>query len=343
MSLVEARLAWTLFLAPRRPHGDRPPWPTVVTRRFGEADAGRVDPIEEILRGPFPVRILGRTETGDSLLSGLGGGIALTGVASVRPGEEEDVDGDLLRRRAIAALLGAETPASDDQVEELLAELGQEADWEVAGLAEVDAGLFEGLPEDVPEGAGWLDQGIDRIQRAAGVGEGHAGFAVEAWFSRHSEQPVAERRVDVLCVGHGARVPPLVEYAWSALRWGRAARSALRKSRVLEAVLDEVRLAAAWATSGGPWPGAGEPDLPGLAARLDTARVALQEVVEQLQVQRPGLVRAAARILSEGAEAADDGPFVEASARGEEMIRTLAGRVATGGRWADALASARAV
>lgn len=344
MSQVEARLAWTLFLAPRRPHGDRPAWPALLQRCFGDVDPGRVDPIEEILRGPLPVRVLARPETGKTLLSGLGDGVAITGLATAPASDDEPLPSvDDLRRRAIAALLVSSEPATDEAIEALLAELGEDPHWEVAGLVEVEAGLHEGLPEDVPEGAGWLDQGVERIHRAAGVGEGHAGFAVEAWFARHSERTVAIRRLAILCAGHGVRVPPLVEYGWSALRWGRAARSGLRRSRALESVLEEVRLAASWATTGGPVPDGLDLDLPRLAARLDTARVALQEVVEELEGRRSGVERAAARIVASGHEPSTEGPFVEASARGDEMVRTLAARVATGGRWAEALASARGI
>ena len=343
MSQIQSRLAWTLFLAPRRPHAERPPWPPALRRCFGDVVPGRVDPIEEILRGPLPVRVLARPEAGGTLLSGLGHGVAITGVAVHDIGEDEEPPPiDVLRRRAIAALLVSEEPATDEQLEAFLAELGEDPGWAVGGLVEVDAGLFEGLPEDVPEGEGWLDQGVARIQRAAGVGEGHAGFGVEAWFSRHSERPVSIRRLDVLCAGHGNKVPPLVEYGWSAIRWGQAARTALRRSRALEAITDEVRVAASWALAGGPMPDGAEPDLSGLAARLDTARVALQEVVEELQSRRPTLGRAAARILQEGEVPAADGPFVEASERGDEMIATLAARVTTAGRWADALRTVRA-
>jgi hypothetical protein len=303
-----------------------------------------VDPIEEILRGPLPLRVLARPEARSALLSGLGDGVALTGIAQVLLAEDEEAaPTDLLRRRAIGALLATDEPATDAQIEGLLAELAADPGWDVAGLVEVEAGLFEGLPEDVPEGAGWLDQDVERIQRAAGVGEGHAGFVVEAWFARNSERTVAIRRLDVLCAGHGSRVPPLVEYGWSAIRWGGAARTALRRSRALLAVTDEVRLACSWALAGGPMPEGTEPDLPLLGARLDTARVALQEVVESLQAHRPALRRAAARVLRDGQEPASGGPFVEASERGDEMIDALTARVATGARWAEALTAARAV
>lgn len=341
MSWIDPRLAWTLLLSPRRRDAGRPAWPQVVARRFGEVDPGRVDPIEEILRGPWPLRVLAQADGGDALLCGLGDGIAMSGIGQLRGEVEDDGWADALRRRAIGALLGGAAGGSDAEVEGLLADLEADPAWEVEGLVEVAAALCEGLPDDLPDEGGWLQQGSHRIQRAAGVGEGHAAWHVEAWYGTPAERSVAAQRVDVLCRGFDGRLPALIDYGSRAVRWGRGARDALRRSRALEAVLGEVRVGASWAVAGGPVPGPGIPDLPRLAARLDTARVALQEVVCELGALRPGLARAAERILGTASEAEPHGPFVEASARAGEMLETLGGRVEAAARWADALRTAR--
>ena len=166
MGLHDPRLAWTLLLAPRVPWSDEPPpWPAVVTDAFGDVPIGRTDPIDEVLRGPFPLRALARKP--DLVLSGVGDAVAITAVAR-RSGElERHVPDAELRAEASASVLGEGRTVAD-----LKGALDADGAWEVAGLIEVEAVLAEGIPEDLPEVLGWREIGPLRLHRAAGAGRG---------------------------------------------------------------------------------------------------------------------------------------------------------------------------
>jgi len=326
MGLYDPRLAWSLLLAPRNPWADNvPAWPKIVTDRFGEVALGRTDPIDEILRGPFPLRALARD--GDSVLSGAGDAIAITGIAR-RAGElEGNPPSDELRDEASARVLGGAS------LEDVKADLDAAGDWDVIGLVEVEGVLHEGIAEDLPDLPGWRELGLLRLHRAEGVGEGHAAWQVEGWFARNSERVVMDRRLDVLCAGHRARVPSLVDYGASALRWGSAARDAGRASRALHAVIADVRIATAAAL-------AGEAVQAGLLrARLERARGALAEVLLPLQQRAPDLRQAAERVLGPGLAASRDGALVEASPRADALVDRLTALDAVGARWSGALAA----
>lgn len=330
MGLHDPRLAWTLVLRPRVPWAEElPEWPEVVTQHFADVDLGRSDPIDSVLRGPFPLRVLGRS--GSLVLSGLGDAVAITSVAQ-RPGElERDSPAAELREEAVDAMLGEGTGVAG-----IRAQLADVSGWEVAGLIEVEAVLSEGLSEDLPDVPGWKELGNLRIQRATGVGEGHAAWHVEGWFSRKSEKMVMDQRLNVLCAGHRARTAPLVDFGHSAVQWGTAAATAGHRSRAVEAVIADVRMATAEAIGGGS-----ADALPALTARLERARTSLAEVILALRARRPELLRAADRVLGEGGPASADGPLVEAAGRAEQMVQRLGDLEAVAARWADALAAAQ--
>ncbi|MCP4870593.1 MAG: hypothetical protein GY898_17970 [Proteobacteria bacterium] len=324
MGLHDPRLAWSLLLAPRNPWADAPPpWPSFVTDRFGDVALGRTDPIDEVVRGPFPLRALARDS--QSVLSGAGDAIAVTAIAR-RTGElERHVPSDELRAEASAVALGGAA------LEEVTADLDAAGDWEIVGLVEVEAVLSEGIAEDLPDVPGWRELGLLRLHRAAGVGEGHAAWQAEGWFARNSERVVMDRRLEVLCMGHRARVPSLVDYGASALRWGAAARSAARSSRALQAVIADVRAATAASLAGE------SVQTQMLTARLERARASLAEVLLPLQERAPELRFAAERVLGDGESAAPDGALVEASTRADALADRVAALDAAGARWSDAL------
>lgn len=331
MALRDPRFSLTVVLVPRTPWEVEPvPLPGFTADLFGDVALGRRDPIDAVLLGPYPNRVLGR-QAGDVelMLSGLGETLAVTAV-SRRKGElEREPPIDELRAEAVAALA-----AGDESVAALVERLTAESEFDVAGLIEVDACLSEGIPGDLPEGAGLRDLAGLHLHRAAGVGEGHAAWQARGWYTRHAEHVVMEQRLAVLCRGHKGRTPPLADFGASAVRWGSAARTAERRARALEAVMAEVRAATAQALGGDP------PDA-ALAARLSRARVSLAEVVVDLQARRPGLVRAAGRILGESLEPLADGPLVEGCGRAAEMVDRLASLEGVAARWADALDRAR--
>ena len=174
-----------------------------------------------------------------------------------------------------------------------------------------------------------------------GVGEGHAAWEVQAYYTSPSEAAVAEQRLRTLREGHLTRVPAILDYASGAIQWGRAARRALSGARALDEVVEDVRVAASWAVAGGPLPGDGaEPDLPRLAARLETLRVGLVEEMESLRGLRPRLSGAVERILGEAAPL-HGGPFAEGGEDGQRLLVALDGREASAGRWSSALEVAR--
>jgi len=327
MALRDPRFALSVVLVPRAPWADgAAPLPALATELFGEVTVGRREPIDRVLLGPYPDRVLGRLRGEVELvLSGLGQAVALTAI-SRRAGElEREPPVDELRADAVAALSGG-----DEAVSALTEQLSADEHFDVAGLVEIDAALSEGIAGDVPDVGGWRDLAGLHVHRAAGVGEGHAAWQLRGWFVRRSDHVVMDRRLDVLTGGHQARTPPLLDFGASAVRWGTASRAAERRSRALEAVVAEVRAATAAALGGAAVP-------EGLSARLARARVSLAEVVIELQARRPGLLRAATRVLGDGGPARAGGPLLEASARAVELTDRLATLEGVAARWADAL------
>lgn len=326
MGLHDPRLAWSLLLAPRTPWAEAPPpFPDFISARFGDVAIGRTDPIDEVVRGPFPLRALARDSV--SVLSGAGDAIAVTAIARQLGEVERHVPSDELRKEASALALGGAS------VGDLTADLDAAGDWTIIGLVEVEAVLSEGIPEDLPDVPGWRELGLLRLHRAAGVGEGHAAWQAEGWFTRNSERVVMDRRLEVLCLGHRSRVPSLVDYGASALRWGTAARAAGRASRALQAVIADVRAATAAGLAGESVDGVL------LTARLERARAALAEVLLPLQERAPELRLAAERVLGAGESATPDGALVEASPRADALAQRLAALDAVGARWSAALAA----
>jgi hypothetical protein len=326
MGLHDPRLAWSLLLAPRSTWADAPPpWPKVVTDGFGDVSLGRTDPIDEVLRGPFPLRALARRD--GMVLSGVGDAIALTAIARQEGEVERHVPSDELRAEASARVLGG------GGLDGLRSDLDAAGQWEVIGLVEVQGALHEGIAVDLPDLPGWREVGPLRLHRAAGVGEGHAAWQVEGWFALGSERAVMDVRLDVLCLGHRSRVPPLVDYGAGALRWGTAARSAGRTSRALRAVIEDVRRATAAGLAGEAV------DTAVLNARLQRARAALAEVLLPLLHRAPELRAAAARVLGDGLTPSPHGALVEASSRADALVERLTALDGVGARWSEALLS----
>ena len=327
MSLSDPRLAWSVVLAPRRPEGEPPPWPELVSRVLGKVSLPAVDPVTHVLRGPFPVATIhrGRAASGvRHLLSGTGPSVALTVVDR----EDGEVEGHLrlerMRARLAATLLGLDVPKAGESTEleatperlgALLREQFEADDaWEVLGLVEVAAVLSEGVPEDLPSAEGYQDFGDLRLARAVGVGGGHVAFLATGFHTKPTERHVMERRLDVMGAGYMETVPPLAEFGAHALAWGAAAATGLRLSQALAGVIGDVRLAASWAVSGGPLEG-GEPDFDRLAARLEVLRVRLKEVVGRLRRGRAALVTSAERLVGDGIAVPPSSPLTEASSR----------------------------
>jgi len=318
----------------------------------GKVHVPPIDPMAQVLCGPFPVATLTRGRTASDIgfaLSGTGPAVVLT-LVDVEPGE---VEGHLrlarMRARIASTLLGLDVPkpgvsaemeATPEILGALLREKFDESDrWELLGITEVCAVLSEGVPEDLPEVDGFVDVGEMRIARAVGIGQGHAAFTLTGFHVRETSRKVMSRRLTVLMEGHQTRVPPLAEYGAHALAWGRDAAAGLRLSQALAGVLADVRVAASWAVTGGPLEG-GDPDFARLAARLEMLRVRLKEVIGRLRRGQEDLGRTCERILGENREVATSFPFPEASRRGQRLADRLAEEEEMGARWAEALAVA---
>lgn len=312
-----------------------PPWPSGLLQ---PPPVPARDPIEQVLEGPFPPRVLGRGMAGDVAwtVSGLGAATAWTAVAEWRP-EDPDEDGveapvDDLRARAVAAVLG------EGGVEAL--EL--EPAWRIAGVVEVHGLLWLGLLDDPLPRSGAARVGDCVIGRGVGSGPGHIAWQVTAGYRGTKDRPVAEQRLRVLAEGWRERAPAPAAYGAEALRWGEGARSATRRAAALEAVCAEAELACGWAVAGGPWPGE-EPDLVRIGARLDALRVGLRQDLEALDRLATPLGSSATRLLGEGTAVEPGGPCPEASSDGAALVDRLRGLERTAARWAEALASSRAV
>jgi hypothetical protein len=353
MSVTDPRLAWSVVLAPRRPDLARPAFPGLVTDIVGKVHIPAVDPMTHVLRGPLPVATMGRGRTLPGIvfaLSGVGPAAVLT-LVDKQPGEVEGhLRLDRMRARMASTLLGLEVPegkvapsleATPERLGALLSErFADDDDWELVGITEVCAVLSEGVAEDTPDVDGYQDLGDLRIARAVGIGQGHAAFTLTGFHTRETDRKVMERRLVVLTEGHQSRVPPLGEYGAHALTWGRNAAAGQRLSAALAGVVADVRLAASWAVTGGPIDG-GEPDFDRLAARLEMLRVRLKDVVGMLRRGQEDLLRAAGRVLGEGAEVRAESPFSEASRRGARLAERLDEEEQAAARWADALRVAR--
>jgi len=338
MSLQIARLSWSLVLEPVRGGlVEAPPWPA------GLAPVAPVpprDPIDQVLEGPFPQRVLGRGVT-DGIgwtVSGLGRSVAWTAVASWEAGEEDGESPafptEALRASAVAALFGEST------LPEFL--YGLEDDWQLVGVAELHASLWMGLLDEPPPRSGAVMVGDCVVARGVGAGDGHVAFEAKAGFRGTRDRPVASQRLRVLCEGWRERSPAPAEYGALALGWGSLARAATRRAAALNAVTTEAELACGWAVAGGPWPG-DPPDLPRLAARLDALRVGLRQDLEQLDALAAPLRRAATRLLGEAAPIEPGGPCPEASGDGRELVDRLRALERSAERWAVALGSSRAL
>jgi len=348
MTLRDPHLAFTAILAPvRRFATEAPPWPAVARDLFGEERPASVDPVEAVLYGPIPRRRLAVASGAGDLraqLVGLGDALAVCVVARERGELERDPRGAL--RAAAASVLvhgfpepdddGEIAPAEEPSAEALAERLGADPAWQLLGIAEVATSLIEGIPGDLPAGGAWAETGSVRIGRGRGVGAGHVAWEVRGHFASESAMSVVERRLQTVREGFGAKVPPTVEYAGAALRWGRSARRALGQAGALDDLVDTVRAAASRAIAGGE----GKDDLLGLIARLETLRVGLVEELETLRGLRPRLTRSVGRIFGD-APPPLGGPFAEGADDGAQVIDALAAREASAARWAAALEAAR--
>ena len=352
MSVSNPRLAWSVAFVPTEPAPlEAPPWPELVTRVAGAVANPTVDPVTHILHGPVARAALARGLTLEGLrfiVGGVGSGVTLTVVDAREGAIEGRLDLAPMRARIASLLLGLDVPAPDapagelsatpDRLGALLAEqLGADPAWRFVGLAEVSGVLQEGVAGPLPDGDGWVDQGDLRIGRATGVGSGHAAWTLTGFWTKPTQRLVLDRRLTVLTRGHLNRMSALAQYGSHALAWGEAARSAMRLSSALEGIIGDVRVAASWAISGGPLPGGIQPDFDRLAARLEVARVRLREEIARLLRGGDRLIPSAERILGEGAEFREDGPFLEASTRSDRLIAQLEAREQSAERWAEAL------
>jgi hypothetical protein len=351
MSGRDARLAWTLLLAPRDRWAERlPPWPALLRERFGEPRIPEPDPIQRVLVGPLPQMALSRQRRDEGpgiLLHALGDRVGVSGIASREgPYEGEHPSDDLRRFAADALLRGLDADprgAPADAPDQVISALSTDSDWELSGVVEVAAALFEGLAADEAPGTAtvWVD-GV-RLERASGVGAGHVAFSVLAPFTNRNELLVGARRVVVLTEGHQSLAPALVCYGADAIRWGAGIREAGRRAAALDLLLPQAEAASSWALLGGPWPGGGAPDIPRIVARLETLRVGLVGDLEALRSRLPALRRAAARVLGEGATLRAEGPLLEASPVAEDAMARLEAREAAAARWVAALRAAQSL
>ncbi len=345
MSLEDPALTWFLYLAPRRLEAELPPWPVPVAELFGSVSVGSVDPIQTLLGGPVPERVLARAggEDGRTFLAGLGRGIAVS-ASVVLPGEfEREPSLDEFRRRVAALLLGRDPDGSADleALSEAVVEVwGGSEDWEVLGVAEVNSVLLMGAAEG-EESEGWLEYRGLRLARATGVGGGHLAWRLQGGFERDSERQVMARRLLVLREGHLERSSVLCAYGHQALLWGASARRAARGVLALEELIERVRLATSIAVAGGPEPAEGAPDLASLAARLEAMRASLEQELAAMEAGFRAMRIILLRLFGEELPAASEGPFVEASRLGEETADSVRSRLRLAQHWAQALDLAR--
>ncbi len=340
MSVQEPRLAWTLLLRPRGGSlAAAPTWPSLVLDRFGEVPLGPLPSVQQVLEGPLPIQVLSRCsgEQERWVLSGLGRSLGITVVVAHDVLLERFVPVEELRRRAILAFVGSETD-DDDELDVRLRQLVEgEGSWEFLGLIEVVASLGEGAPPELPDENGWDDLSGLVLGRGAGIGLGHGAWQMTGWYSGATERGVMNRRLHVLLEGHLKRPSALVCFGAEAVLWGSVVSDASRRAAALEAVLEEVRLAASWAVSGGP---AVELDAGGhiaLSARLETLRVALEEDLQQLRSCNMRLHGPTQRIFGEGCVARSSGAFMEASSLSADLLGEFEGRLQVAARWSEAL------
>lgn len=352
MSLSSPRLAWTVVFVPAEPSPLlAPEWPKLVTEVAGKFATPLVDPVTHILHGAIPRAALARGQASGGLkyvVSGVGSGLSLT----IIDGSSVELDGTLdlrpLQGRIASLLLGLDVPKADAPPGELSAtpelmgglladRLAEDPAWRFVGLVEVSGTLSEGVPSTLPDGDGWADLGDLRIGRATGVGAGHAAWTLTGHWTTETERSVLDRRITVLMQGHLNRMSALAQYGSHALMWGEAARSAMRLSSALEGIIVDVRLAASWAISGGPMPDGEAPNFDMLAGRLEVARVRLREEIGRLLRGGDRLVPSAQRVMGEGAQFREEGPFLEASPRAARLIARLESKEGGAERWAHAL------
>ena len=339
MAAQEPRLAWTLL----RPRGASlsgpPPWPAVVTDHFGEVPLGAVPDVQWLLEGPLPVQVLSRVDSaaGGWVLSGLGRALGIT----IKVNEQGDADrpspAKHLRNKAVAAMVGTDLAVGEDLADKLRALVEDEPNWEFVGVVEVFASLDEGATPDLPDESGWDDLSALIVGRGVGIGLGHVAWELAGWYSGATERGVMNRRVQVLLDGHLKKPSALLCYGAAAVSWGAVVRDATRRAAALESVLDEVRLAASWAISGGPAVDLDEARYVALAARLETLRVGLEEDLQRLRSWQQRLAHPTLRILGGQRKASPVGAFIEASPRSSELLADFEGRVQVAARWSEAL------
>ncbi len=352
MSLSCPRLAWTVVFVPTEPSPlEAPPWPGLITDVAGMFTAPLVDPVTHILHGAIPRAAMARGRTPQGIryvVGGIGNGISLTLIDSSEDAIQGSLDLRARQARLASVLLGLDVPPADEPPGELNATAERmgallaerfEADpaWAFAGLVEVSGVLSEGVPSTLPDGDGWVDQGDLRIGRATGVGARHVAWSLTGHWTTETERTVLDRRVTVLIQGHLNRMSALAQYGSYALLWGEAARSAMRLGSALEGIIADVRLGASWAITGGPLPDGATPEFARLAGRLEVARVRLREEINRLIGGGDKLVPSAERVLGEGTQFREEGPFLEASPRAARLIESLEARESAASRWANAL------
>jgi len=340
MALQNPRLAWTVMLAPKGSSLQAPPpWPAFVQERFGDVQLGPVEPVQQVLQGPLPNQALGRQDSGTTrwVLAGLGRAVAVTVVVSEAGAVDRKVPVEALRKKALTALMQCDDSSEDDLLAGLQELIAAEQDWDFLGLVEAVGSLSEGVAPELPDEDGWDNLDGLTLGRAAGVGPGHVAWELHGTFSGDTQRSVMDRRLQVLLEGHLSRTSALVCYGLAALEWGVVVRRATRRAAALEAVLDEVRLAASWAVSGGPAVELDHEAYLGLSVRLETLRVGLEEDAQQLRFLGPRLSAPVERVLGEGKVAHSRGALVEASPRAAELLCEFEGRLKMAARWGDAL------
>ncbi len=332
-------MAWTLLLRPRGGFVDGPPpWPALVVDRFGEVALGPVPSIQRVLEGPLPNQVLSRGETEQArwVLSGLGRLLGITVVVANSSGAPPAVQ-EGLRRQAVAELVGKQSEAEANVTERIRLLVEDEPSWEFVGLVEVLALLKEGTTPELPEENGWDELNGLVVGRGAGTNLGHVAWELSGWYSSATEQGVMLRRLQVLLEGHLTKPSALVCFGAVAASWGATVGDLTRRASALESVLDEVRLAASWAISGGPAVGLDEASYLSLATRLETLRVSLEEDVQRLRLYTERLAAPTQRILGMGRVASPVGAFMESSSRATELLSELDSRLQLAARWSETL------
>jgi hypothetical protein len=343
MAAQDPRLAWTLLLRPCKAIlSGPPPWPSLVLKHFGEVALGPLPSVQRVLEGPLPTQVLSRVASDDGrwVLSGLGRSLGITvGVEHV--GEvDRFVPVEELRRQAIACFVGSDSTEGADLASSLRILVDQEPDWEFLGLIEVVASLGEGATPELPDENGWDDLSGLVLGRGAGTGLGHVAWELSGWYSGATERGVMSQRLQVLLEGHLKRPSALICFGAEAANWGAVVTDASRRAAALESVLDEVRLAASWAISGGPAVELDEAAHVMLSARLETLRVGLEEDLQHLRACTARLQGPVQRILGTGRTANPSGAFLEASSKAGDLITEFEGRVQVATRWSEALSLA---